>query len=202
VPGQGGLLDLLARRPGGGFAPVAALRTAPDGLVAAPLTLRTTTEYQLRTAPGGPATATSAVVRVQVQPTLTAALAPAVVPVGRPAVLNGTLAPAYLGARLQVQRRNATGWRAVAVVGTDRAGRYRWTATPGTTGRLVLRVVLPAAAVHLGAATPARALVRSRACSASATAGRRWSRCSSGSPRCAWTSARSTARSARTCCTP
>lgn len=118
---------------------------------------RTSSELQLRRTAAPAATSDRRVVHVQ--PRLTAAVTPASVTVGSAAVLRGALAPAYAGVRLQVQRRRADGsWYGVATVGASSTGAYAWTLRPGTTGRVVLRTVLPATMAHRGVATPAVAL--------------------------------------------
>lgn len=150
------LVDVLARRPGGGWARAAQLRTAEDGLAHATVVPRTTTQYQLRvTQPG----VQSQIGQVEVQPLLSAVLSRAVIPLHDTSVLQGTLAPAYVGTRLHVQRQMAEGWRTIATVGTGAAGTYRYLLSPGLFGGYSFRVVLPGSSAYRAAISPAKRLV-------------------------------------------
>ncbi len=151
-------VDVLSRQ--GGTTTVLRIgRVTTDGSGAASLswTPRVTAEYTLRLASGAPSQTTRQVVHLQ--PRLASGAAPATVGLGGTSVLRGSLAPAYAGARLQVQRRAADGtWRGIAAIATSGTGAWAWSVRPGTPGRFVFRVVLPARLAHLGAASPAAAV--------------------------------------------
>lgn len=151
-------VDVLSRQ-GGTTTVVRIGRVTTDGSGVASMgwTPRVTAEYSLRLASGAPSTTQRWVVHVQ--PRLSAGADPASVGLGGTSVLRGALAPAYAGARLQVQRRYPDGsWRGVAVIATSGTGAYAWSVRPGIPARYVFRVVLPARMAHLGAASPAVAL--------------------------------------------
>ena len=135
-------------------------RTNSYGRVQVNVTPRTSAEYQMRYAGSVLSTAAdSNLVSANVQPRLTAAFSPAAVPLKSTSVLSGRLSPAYSGARLSIARRQADGsWKDIAIVGTDSAGAYRWSVTPGLVGSYVFRTVLPAAPAYLAAYTPPVAL--------------------------------------------
>ena len=155
-PAAGEVLDVLARHGGTTTVTrVAQVVTDAAGYASVVWRPRVSAEYTLRRA--GEATASSTERRiVHVQPTLTAAMSAPRVQVGTASVLRGMLAPAYAGARLQVQRSYPDGtWRGVAVVGAGSGGAYAWPVRPGIVGSYVFRTVLPASMAHLGVVTPA-----------------------------------------------
>ena len=131
-------------------------RTNSYGRVQLKLVPRTNAEYQMKYA-GDLLTlaADSNLVASNVQPRVTGAFTPASVPLKSSSLLSGRLSPAYAGARLTIRRRSADGtYKDIAIVGTDSAGAYRWTVTPGLVGSYVFRVVLPGQAAYLAAYTP------------------------------------------------
>ena len=131
-------------------------RTNSYGRVQLKLVPRTNAEYQMKYA-GDLLTlaADSNLVASNVQPRVTGAFTPPSVPLKSSSLLSGRLSPAYAGARLTIRRRSADGtYKDIAVVGTDSAGAYRWTVTPGLVGSYVFRVVLPGQAAYLAAYTP------------------------------------------------
>lgn len=131
-------------------------RTNSYGRVQLKLVPRTNAEYQMKY--DGDLlslAADSNLVASNVQPRVTGAFTPPSVPLTSSSLLSGRLSPAYAGARLTIRRRSADGtYKDIAVVGTDSAGAYRWTVTPGLVGSYVFRVVLPGQAAHLAAYTP------------------------------------------------
>jgi 5-hydroxyisourate hydrolase-like protein (transthyretin family) len=139
---------------------LATVRTDGNGRIAYVLSPRLTAEYQLRY--GGDALTAPAVSNKTVsnlQPRITGAFTPAGLKVGQTSVVRGSVAPAYSGTRLAIRRRAADGsWSDVAAVGIDGTGGYAWAVTPGSEGRYVFQVVLPARPAHLQAATPAMAV--------------------------------------------
>lgn len=151
-------VDVLSRQ--GGTTTVLRIgrvTTDGSGLASLSWTPRVTAEYSLRPASGAAFTSQRRIVHVQ--PRLSATTSPASVGLGGTSVVRGALAPAYAGARLQVQRRFPDGtWRGVAVIATNGAGAYSWAVKPGIPARYVFRVVLPARLAHLGAASPATAV--------------------------------------------
>ena len=150
--------DLLSRQ-GGTTTVVAVARVITDGSGTATLswTPRVSAEYTLRRVAGPTASTERRIVHVT--PRLTGAMAPASVGLGGSGTLRGTLAPAYAGARLQVQRRFPDGsWRGVAVIATSGTGAYAWTVRPAMVGRYVFRAVLPASMAHRAAASAPVAL--------------------------------------------
>jgi protocatechuate 3,4-dioxygenase beta subunit len=153
VPGE--TVDVLSRQ--GGTTTVlriGRLTTDASGLAALTWLPRVSAEYTLRRASGAPATTERRIVHVQ--PTLSAVMSQPRVQVGTASSLRGTLAPAYAGARLQVQRRFPDGsWRGVAIIGTGSGGAYAWSVRPGIVGAYVFRAVLPATMAHRGVVTPA-----------------------------------------------
>lgn len=156
-PAAGASVDVLGRVPGAaGAVLLGRMTTDATGLASLRLVARVSREYSLRTGAGA---LTTAPVLVQVQPVLTVALSPRSLVLGRTAVLTGQLTPAYLGARVRVQRRLPSGWTSIATAGTSATGAYRWSATPGLPGRYGLRALLPPSAASLGAASAAADLV-------------------------------------------
>jgi lipoprotein-anchoring transpeptidase ErfK/SrfK len=96
---------------------------------------------------------------VELRPTLSGAFTPAGLELGQTAVLRGSLAPAYSGARLAIRRRAADGsWQQVAAVGIDGTGAYSWAVTPAAVGRYVFSVLLPARPAYLPSTTPPMAV--------------------------------------------
>ena len=131
-------------------------RTNSYGRVQLKLVPRTNAEYQMKYA-GDLLTlaADSNLVASNVQPRVTGTFTPPSVPLKSSSLLSGRLSPAYAGARLTIRRRSADGtYKDIAIVGTDSAGAYRWTVTPGLVGSYVFRVVLPGQAAYLAAYTP------------------------------------------------
>jgi hypothetical protein len=139
---------------------LATVRTGADGRLTRLVSPRTTAEYQLRyggDALNGPAASSKTVVTLQ--PRISGSFAPAIVKLGQTSVLRGSVAPAYAGTRLAIQRRAADGsWSAAAAVGINGSGAYSWSVRPGLLGRYVFRVVLPSRPAHLQAATAAMAV--------------------------------------------
>ncbi len=158
MPLAGEQLDVVSRTGGTTVSTVIGrVTTDADGVAALTWKPRTSSEYLLRRAVD-PATSSDRRV-VQVQPRLSGTIAPASVVVGSAATLRGALAPAYLGSRLQVQRRLADGsWRGVAMIGTDGAGVYSYRLVATSAGRQVYRVVLGVRQAYLGAASAPVAL--------------------------------------------
>lgn len=151
-------VDVLSRQ-GGTTAVVRIGRVTTDGSGVATMswTPRVTAEYTLRLASGAPSTTERRILHVQ--PRLSASAAPSSIGLGGTSVLRGALAPAYAGARLQVQRRFPDGtWRGIAIIATSGTGGWTWSVQPGIPARFVFRVVLPARLAHLGAVSPAVAV--------------------------------------------
>lgn len=148
-------VDVLSRQGGTTTTAVAGrLTTGSDGTALLVWRPRVSAEYTLRRSNGPTADSERRIVHVQ--PTLTAAMSRPSVQVGSASVLGGTLAPAYAGVRLQVQRRFPDGsWRGVAVIGTNGTGAYAWPVAPRIVGRYVFRTVLPATYAYRGVHTPA-----------------------------------------------
>ncbi len=151
-PVQGARLDLFSRTQGqSSRVRVGAVTTDQNGRGQVKLVPRTSAEYQMRFAGDDTVAATdSDVVASNVRPRLRAGFTPAGIRLGQSSVLQGTLAPAYAGARISVRRRGGDGiYREVTALGVDGSGAFRWTVRPGVIGSSVLRVVLPGEAAHL-----------------------------------------------------
>lgn len=140
---SGVVVELLART--GGTTTVrrlATLRTRADGLALHTITPRVSEEYQLRFAGNAfDAAAASPKSVVRVQPRINARFSPGAVLKGQGTTLLGTIAPAYQGARVALQRRTGSGsFVTVLTVATASDGRYsaRITPTVTTTYRAVL----------------------------------------------------------------
>ena len=100
-----------------------------------------TGDYRLRFDGSTAQTASlSDIVTITVHPVLTATSAAEPVLTGRAAVVTGTVLPARDGIDLVLQRRTATGWRAVDSGDTDAAGDFRL-AAPARVGKSRYRVV-------------------------------------------------------------
>jgi lipoprotein-anchoring transpeptidase ErfK/SrfK len=155
-PVAGHPVQFLSRTPGAASAVVVGTGTTrADGLASVRVTPRTSAVYSVRAA----SPLTSAEVVVQVRPRLTSAVVRSPVALGGTGRLHGQLSPAYLGARVQLQRQFPDGgWRGVATVAPDRSGSWSWEVRPGVPGRFVFRAVLPAAPTHLQATSPVVAL--------------------------------------------
>ena len=152
TPVQGARLDLFSRTQGQtSRVLVGTVTTDQNGRGQVKLVPRTSAEYQMRFAGSdGLSRADSDSVASNVQPRLRAGFSPAGIRLTQSSVLQGTLAPAYAGARVSVRRRGGDGvYREVTALGVDRNGAFRWTVTPGVVGSSVFRVVLPAAPAHL-----------------------------------------------------
>ncbi|MCW2615524.1 MAG: hypothetical protein JWN08_2518 [Frankiales bacterium] len=158
VPLAGELLDVVSRTGGTTTSVVVGrLTTGADGLGSFTWKPRTTGEYLLRRV-ARPGSVSDRRV-VVLQPRLSAAVAPSTQVTGSAATLRGSLAPAYLGARLQVQRRLADGsWQGVATIGTSSTGVYTHRLVTGALGRHVYRVVLGPRTAHQAAASAPVAL--------------------------------------------
>jgi N-acetylmuramoyl-L-alanine amidase len=154
-------VQVLARTAGQDSRVVlATVRTDSAGHLAYVLSPRVTAEYQLRY--GGDTLTAPAVSNKTVsnlRPRINGAFTPAGIKVGQTSVVRGSVAPAYSGTKLAIRRRAADGtWSDAGVVGIDGSGGYSWSVTPGTVGRYVYEVVIPAHPAHLEAATPAMAV--------------------------------------------
>lgn len=134
---------------------IADARTNSNGRVQVKFVPRTSAAYRMKYAGDAlNSAADSNVAASNVQPRLTGAFSPAGIALRQTSILSGRLSPAYSGARVTVRRRAADGsYKDVAVMGTDTAGVYRWSVTPGLVGSYVFRVVLPAHPAHLLAYT-------------------------------------------------
>ncbi len=151
-PAVGVDLDVLGRTPGAtGWARLGRMTTDGTGLASFRFVPRVSREYALRTATAPVLmTASSA---VSVQPLLSATLTPRVTVVGRTGVVVGTLAPAYSGARVLVQRRTGAGWATVRTVTPNGTGTYRAPLAADPLGRHVYRAYLAAAPSHRAASS-------------------------------------------------
>lgn len=152
APVQGARLDLFSRTQGqSGRVLVGTTSTDGNGRGQVVLVPRTSAEYQMLYA--GTDTvgrAESNLVPSNVQPRVTGGFAPAGIALKQSSVLQGSLAPAYAGARVSIRRRGGDGaYREVTSVPVGSDGAFRWTVTPGVIGSSVFRVVLPAAPAYL-----------------------------------------------------
>lgn len=149
-------VDLLART--GGTTTVrrlATLRTRADGLVLHAITPRVSEEYQLRFAGNAfdaPAVSPKTVVRVQ--PRINARFSPSAVLRGQSTAVLGTIAPAYQGARVALQRKTGAGsYATVLTVGTASDGRFSTRITPTATATY-RAVLVGTSAYNAAAAAP------------------------------------------------
>lgn len=152
------LLDVVSRTGGTTSSVVIGrMSTGPDGLATLVWKPRTTSEYVLRRVAQPRSDSDRRVVTLQ--PRLSMAVAPSTLVTGSAATLRGSLAPAYLGARLQLQRRLADGsWQGVATIGTSSTGVYSHRLVTGPLGRHVYRVALGRRMAHQAAVSAPVAL--------------------------------------------
>lgn len=155
-PVEGERFDVVSRT-GGTTARVLIGRITSDaeGVAVLDWAPRTSSEYFLRSSSASSRAIESDRRTVHVQPRLTGTLNPTSVVTGSATTLAGTLAPAYFGSRLQVQRRLPdNSWQAVAVIATNGVGAYRFSVAPSALGRHVYRVLLPGTQAHRLASSP------------------------------------------------